>query len=127
MEDEKFLSQFKSCEITKFIPFSPLEPIYKDIFLYVRSEDLDDKNNWTKLNEFYEEIRDGTDDWVGKIKLIDSFYNKKISSQSYCFRLIYSPKDYKITNPGEFNDTVNKIQTKLVIKLKKIDWINIRG
>lgn len=76
------------------------------------------KNNWKKLNEFYEEIRDGIDDWIGEIKQIDSFYNKKISSQSYCFRLTYSPKDYKITNLGEFNDIINKIQTELVIKLK---------
>ena len=127
MEDEKFLSQFESGEITKFIPFSPLEPIYKDISLYVLSKDMDEQNNWMRLNQFYEEIRDGTDDWVGEIKQIDCFYNKKISAQSYCFRLIYSPKDYKITNPGEFNDVVNKIQTELVIKLKKIDWIQIRG
>ncbi len=101
MEDEKFLSQFESGKITKFIPFSPLESIHKDISLYVLSKDMD--------------------------KQIDSFYNKKISSQSYCFRLIYSPKNYKITNPGEFNDIINKIQTELIVKLKKIDWLQIRG
>lgn len=126
MEDDKFLSQFKSGKISKFIPFSPLEPIYKDISLFVNSDDLV-SNNWIKLNEFYEVIRDLTNDWVGDIKQIDSFYNKKISSQSYCFRLTYSPKDYKITNPGEFNDIVNSIQSNLVIELKKLDWIKIRG
>lgn len=127
MEDKKFLSQFESGQITKFIPFSPLEPIYKDISLYVRSQDLDKENNWIKLNQFYEEIRDGTNDWVQEIKQIDSFYNKKNSSQSYCFRLKYSPKDYTITNPAEFNNTINEIQNNLVLKLKTIDWIQIRG
>lgn len=127
MDDIKFLEQFKSGEITKFIPFSPLEPIYKDISLYVKSDDLDSKNMWIRLNQFYEEIRGLSDDWIGEIKQIDSFYNKKKLSQSYCFRLIYSPKDYKITNPAEFNNLVNNIQTDLVNKLKLLDWIEIRG
>lgn len=90
MEDEKFLSQFKSDEITKFIPFSPLEPVCKDISFYVELDDIDQNNNWTRLNQFYEEIRDLTSDWVGEITLIDNFFNKKISSQSYCYRLVYS-------------------------------------
>ena len=64
---------------------------------------------------------------VGEIKQIDSFYNKKTQTQSYCFRLIYSPKDYKITNPAEFNNIVNSIQTQVVTQLKLLDWIKIRG
>lgn len=126
MEDEKFLSQFNSGKISKFIQFSPLDPIYKDISLYVNSEDLD-SGIWTRLNQFYEVIRDLANDWIGEIKQIDSFYNKKISTQSYCFRLTYSPKDYKITNPSKFNEIVNSIQTNLVSELKKLDWIKIRG
>ncbi len=127
MEDDNFLNQFKSGQITKFIPFSPLEPIVKDISLFVLDKDLDSNNNWEKLNQFYEKIRDLTDDWVGEIKQIDSFYNKKTQTQSYCFRLIYSPKDYKITNPAEFNNIVNSIQTQVVTQLKLLDWIKIRG
>lgn len=128
MEDSKFLEQFKSGEITKFIPFSPLEPIYKDISIFVKSEDMDmEKNSWSKLNEFYEGVRGLSDDWIGEIKQIDSFYNKKKSAQSYCFRLTYSPKDYKITNPAEFNNLVNLIQTNLVNQLRLLDWIEIRG
>lgn len=139
-DDEKFLSQFKSGEIIKFTKFSPLEPISKDISLFVKSEDIESKTdtdtnvttrNWTRLNQFYEILRELSMDWVGEIKLIDSYYNKKnpsnVFSQSYCFRLIYSPKDYKITNPGEFEKVVNKIQTDLVNELRKLDWIQIRG
>lgn len=41
--------------------------------------------------------------------------------------LVAAPKDYKINNPGEFNEIVNSIQSNLVIELKKISWIKIRG
>lgn len=128
MEDPKFLEQFKSGEITKFVKFSPLESIFKDISVFVKSKDIDlNTNTWTKTNQFYEEIRGLSDDWIGEIKLIDSFYNKKKMSQSYCFRLIYSPKNYLIINPSEFNTMVNDIQTNLVNQLRLLDWIEIRG
>lgn len=127
MEDEKFISQFKSNQISKFIPFSPLNPISKDISLYVKSYDMTSNNEWMRLNQFYEKMRELTDDWIGEIKQIDSFYNKKVQAQSYCFRLVYSPKDYKITNPSEFNEKVNNIQVNLVNELRNLDWIEIRG
>lgn len=96
MEDPKFLEQFKSGEITKFIRFSPLESIYKDISLFVKSSDMDlETNTWSRTNEFYEIIRGLADDWIGEIKQTDSFYNKKKSAQSFCFRFIYSAKDFK--------------------------------
>ncbi len=127
MEDSKFLEQFKSGEITKFIPFSPLEPISKDVSLFALNAEFDSNNNWTKINDLYEEIRSLSDDWVGEIKCVDSFYNKKRNLQSYCFRLIYSAKDYKITNPAEFNELVNSIQTNIVNQLRTLNWIEIRG
>lgn len=128
MEDTKFLEQFKSGEIKKFVRFSPLESISKDISIFVKSSDMDlNTNTWTKANEFYEEIRGLSDDWIGEIKQIDSFYNKKKIAQSYCFRLVYSAKDYKITNPSDFNKLVNDIQTNLVNQLRLLDWIEIRG
>lgn len=127
MEDPKFLEQFKSGTITKFIPFSPLDPISKDIAMFVKSEDVNANGIWTRLNQLNEEIRSCTDDLVGDIKCIDSFYHSKKNALSYCFRLIYSPKDYKITNPSEFNNLVNKVQTDLVNHLRTLNWIEIRG
>ena len=126
MNDPKFLSQFSSGNITKFIPFSQLESIYKDISMFVKLEDMIE-SKWTKENDIYQQILSLTDDWVEKISIIDSFYNKKNNKHSICLRLTYSPKDYKITNPGEFNEIVNKIQNNLVINLKNIEWIEIRG
>jgi len=108
MEDPKFLEQFKSGKITKFVRFSPLEPIYKDISLFVKSSDMDLINNiWLRTNEFYEVVRGLGDDWIEEIKQIDSFYN--------------------ITNPAEFNNLLNNIQTNLVNKLREFDWIEVRG
>ena len=127
MNDPKFLNQFSSDKITKFIPFSPLDPISKDVSMYVKSEDIDENNNWSRINQFYEIIREFSNDLVSEIKCCDSFYNKKISKQSYCFRLIYSPKDYKMNNPADLNDSVNSIQTEVINKLKTLDWITVRG
>ncbi len=126
MNDSKFLSQFSSGNITKFIPFSPLKPIYKDVSMFVKLDDVVN-NKWIKENDLYQQILSLTDDWIEKITICDFFYNEKINKYSICFRITYSPKDYKITNPGEFNEIVNKIQNDLVINLKTIDWIEIRG
>lgn len=38
-----------------------------------------------------------------------------------------SPKDYKITNPSEFNEKVNNLQLNIVNELRNLDWIEIRG
>ena len=124
MNDPKFLTQFNSNEITKFIPFSPLDPISKDISFYIEWRDTDEYEEWTRQTEFYELVREFSDDFVGEIKFIEMFINKKMS---YCFRFIYSPKDYKITNPAEFNDSVNLVQTNVINNLKTLNWITVRG
>ena len=126
MNDPKFLSQFSTGNITKFIPFSPLDSINKDVSMFVKSDDMVD-NKWIKENDIYQEILSLTNDWVEKITIIDSFYNKKLDKHSICLRITYSPKDYKITNPSEFNEIVNTIQNNLVVNLKNIEWIEIRG
>lgn len=127
MDDPKFLEQFNSGQIIKFKKFSSLEPIYKDVSMYIKSKDIDSDGNWIRINELYEEIRSQTNDLVGEIKCIDKFYNSQNQSQSYCFRLLYSPKDYTINNPSEFNNLVNIIQTNLVNHLRNIKWIEVIG
>ncbi len=90
MDDEKFLNQFKIYDPAnqsnlpniKFIPFSPLNPISKDISIFANSQDIGLDGNWTKLNSFYEKITELTCDYVGDIKCIDTFYNKKLNAQS---------------------------------------------
>lgn len=128
MRDDKFLSQFSSGQITKFIPFSPLNPITKDVSMFVNSDHMDiNSSQWIKQNDLFDEIRTRSDDWVGSIKLVDSFYNSKCCKHSLCYRLEYSPKDYKITNPAEFNQIVNSIQTQIVNHLRTLEWLEIRG
>ncbi len=125
MEDPKFLDQFKSGQITKFIPFSPLNPIFKDVSMFIKTEDVVD-NKWIKENDLLDVIRDHCNDWISSIECIDNIYLEKKQRYTRCYRATYKPKDYTITNPAEFNDVVNSIQNNIVIELKKLDWIEIR-
>lgn len=125
MEDPKFLDQFKSGEITKFIPFSPLNPIYKDVSMFIQSIDVVD-NKWMRENDLIDVIRDHCEDWICSIECIDSIYLEKKQKYTRCYRVTYKPKDYTITNPAEFNDVVNSIQNNIIRELRKLDWIEIR-
>ena len=58
-----------SNQISKFIPFSPLEPTSKDISLYVKTVDMNVNDEWTRLNQFYKKIRE-LSGMIGEIKQI---------------------------------------------------------
>lgn len=102
---------------------------YKDISLFIHDEA--DYNTfediWVKENDFYDEIRLNSDDWIADIHCIDMYYNKNNNKRSLCYRMEYKPKDYTITNPSEFNTLVNTKQNSIVAHLKTLDWIVIRG
>ena len=140
MNDEKFMTQFSSGDITKFIPFSPLKSIYKDVSLFINSEDMELSNNtnttntttttdtkWLKENDFFDIIREHCDDWIESMNCVDSIYLEKKGKWTRCYRIHYAPKNYSLTNPSEFNDIVNTIQNNIVYELKKINWMIIRG
>lgn len=121
IKDEKFLKQFKENTITKFKPFSKLNPISRDLCVYV-NENIDDKENWLKTNDFFEIIRDLTNGWICEVIHINTF--KLESVYSLCFRVSYSPKDYTINNPAKFKDIVKENHDNLLVELKKLSWIN---
>lgn len=130
MEDEKFISQFSSGEITKFIPFSPLKSIYKDVSLFVQSEDMvkqENEHKWIRENDFLDVVREHCDDWIESMTCVDSVYLEKKEKWTRCYRINYAPKNYSLTNPSEFNDVVNNIQTNIVNELRKLDYVEIRG
>lgn len=120
-EDEKFLSQYSDGKLNKFKPFSKLDPLNKDISFYVNVNEIEN-DTWIKENDFYETIRENTNDLLKEVKKIDVYYNKKINKLSITYRLIYSPNDPKYNDSGEFNKFVNEIQSQVInIVNKKFD------
>ena len=80
-EDDWFLSQFKSNEITQFIPFSKYPSCFKDISFYV-PEDYQE-------NEFFDLVREIGGDLIDQVAKIDQFLNKKSGRMSYCYWVVY--------------------------------------
>jgi phenylalanyl-tRNA synthetase alpha chain len=126
---EKFINQFSDGKIKTFKMYSNLPSQTKDISFFVPKIDLEcDVNNkqtkWLKENDFFELIRDNSDDMLEEVKLMDSFYNSKLLKYSRTYRLTYSPKDATIKNPGEFSQLCNKMQDDIrKIVMEKMDVV----
>ena len=114
--EKKFLTQFKFEDkpintYNKFVPFSKIDSIYKDVSFWLKEEDLEISNNpeftWKNANSFYELAREMFVDNIEKVELIDKFYNNKKNTYSNTFRLTFSP-NVEISNPSEFNSEINK-------------------
>ena len=116
---ERFLNQFSDGKLNKFQPYSELPNQSKDISFFVPNNELDiDQNTnqqlkWINENDFFELIRTHVGDIMQEVKLIDSFYNKKLNKYSRTYRLHYSPDDPDMKNSGDFTKHVNKIQDAL--------------
>merc|ERR1712130_343311 len=66
-QDDRFLNQFKSGEITKFKPYSKYPACYKDIAFWIP--------DGFEQNDFYELGRAVAGDPVEKVDLVDEFTN----------------------------------------------------
>lgn len=111
--DDKFLSQFKQGEITKFKPYSQLDPRFKDVSFWINSEEFipdpegSGKLVWSKANNFYELCRDVCGDFLAEVILHDEFRHPDTGRYSHCYRLKYQPVDTSMKDPGQFNMLVN--------------------
>ena len=117
--DEKFLSQFKEGEITKFIPYSSLDPVTKDISFWLNVDDVvGDKDNfqWSKLNEFYEWTRDLANDLLQEIKVYDKFFHSKKNLYSHTFKAVFMPV-HSMNDPGELTKITNKFMDDIREKI----------
>jgi phenylalanyl-tRNA synthetase alpha chain len=114
----RFISQYANGKLNKFIPYSELPSIYKDVSFYVNFTHLEldehTQKKWLYENDFFEIIRNEVGDYIEEVSLIDSYYNKKQNKYSRTYRLVYSPPDPELKNPAEFNEWVNNKQNKLV-------------
>lgn len=109
---ERFLSQFSDGQIKKFKSYSELPKQKKDISFYLPSTRIEE-SKWLDENEFFELIREYSNDLMEQVKLMDSFYNKKLDKHSRTYSLIYTPNDPSMRDPGEFTKLVNRIQSDL--------------
>lgn len=121
---EKFLNQFSEGKITKFKPYSLLNNISKDISFWVPQNNIQKNNKWLQENDFFELIRENSDDLIEKVELLNIYEKNNLYSRTY--KMVYSPKDPSITDPAEFNKIINQhqdnfrniIQNKLGIQLR---------
>lgn len=105
---ERFLSQFTCGKIVTFKPFSELPTQKRDISFYIGNQE-----EWLQENDFYEVIRNNSEDMMEEVILVDSYYNKKLDKYSRTYRLSYSSMDPNLKDSGKFFDIVNKIQDEL--------------
>jgi phenylalanyl-tRNA synthetase alpha chain len=112
VEDDKFLSQFEEGINSKFKPYSVLDEIARDISFWIPNEQLSE-DKWLNENNFYELIRDNTNDIIQKVELFDKFYHNKKKKHSRAYRITYRPVDPNLNNPAEFVNIVNNVHRKL--------------
>ncbi|ARF12507.1 phenylalanyl-tRNA synthetase [Klosneuvirus KNV1] len=124
---EKFLSQYADGKLNKFVPYSDLPSLAKDISFFIPNNkltiemDTNKQVSWSDENDFFELIREVVGDLMEEVKLSDSFYNKKSNKYSRTYKFLYSPNDPGMKDPGEFTKLVNDNQTNLRELLKKMD------
>lgn len=143
VSDPKFTSQFNRGQITKFIPYSVLDPLEKDISFWIPLNQVDykpeytDKDEdhyqgyrWLKENDMCDLIRDVANskyqDIIESVTLFDQYcpVNKEKISRAY--RIKYSVPDPQMNNGSEFNDMVNELQKQIAIEIQQKLNVEVR-
>lgn len=112
-EDQRFISQFRAGEITKFKPFSKQPVCFKDISFWIPPTFHE--------NEFYELVRQVGGGLVEDVKLIDKFVNPKTQKESHCYRLNYRSMDRTLTN-----EEIDELQVQVRQKATEILKVELR-
>ncbi len=113
----KFINQFSSGCIVKFIPYTKLPDQIKDICFIPpikKVSKLNGKYSWLDENEFFEEIRNCSEDYIKSITFLNEFFNVKTNIYSRAYRMIYSPKDPSIINSANLTILCNRIQKEII-------------
>lgn len=106
-EDERFLSQFKSGQITKFQPFSKYPAVKRDISMWVPDGFND--------NYFYDLVRDAGGNLIEEVSLGETFVHPKTGRTSKFFNLLFRSLERTLT--GEDVDVIiNSIKEQATLK-----------
>ncbi len=128
-DDPKFLEQFSEGKVVKFIPYSPLDPITRDMSFWIYEKDLQMSSErvvWNYQNDFYELCREYGEDMIERIELFDTFYHKNKQRYSQTYHIMYSPPNSQIKDPAEFVKLVNKIHGESLLYMANQLNIEIR-
>ncbi|KAL5051494.1 hypothetical protein BDW71DRAFT_193821 [Aspergillus fruticulosus] len=126
-KDERFLSQFKAGQITRFEPFSKYPACYKDVAFWLPSAAASGGSAAggavpVHENDIMEIVRGVSGSLVEDVKLIDEFTHPKTSRKSLCYRINYRSLERTLTNE-ETNNLHEAVRQKLVAKpLKKVHY-----
>lgn len=120
-KDERFLSQFKAGQITRFEPFSKYPACYKDVAFWLPSAAASGGSAAggavpVHENDIMEIVRGVGGNLVEDVKLIDEFIHPKTNRKSLCYRINYRSLERTLTNE-ETNDLHDKVRQKLVSQL----------
>ncbi len=129
---ERFLNQFVDGKLVTFQPYSELPSLTKDLSFYVPcdklviGEDGTTQVKWLDENDFFELAREYSGDMMEEVRVMDTFYNKKLNKYSRTYRFTYSPNAPDIKNGSEFLDIVNKMQDTLRAKVQSEIKVELR-
>ncbi|KAI9368451.1 putative phenylalanyl-tRNA synthetase alpha subunit [Aspergillus egyptiacus] len=117
-KDERFLSQFRAGQITRFEPFSKHPACYKDVAFWLPSTGASAAGGAVPVheNDIMEIVRGVGGDLVEDARLIDEFTHPKTSRKSMCYRINYRSLERTLTNE-ETNDLHERIRQKFVSQL----------
>jgi len=114
-EDVRFLSQFKSGQITKFQSFSKYSPTARDVSLWLKDADTMHENDFCAI------VREIAGDLAELVTLLSTFEHPTTKRLSKHYRIIYCSPDRNVTN-----DEINAIQTQVRDALAKIPSVELR-
>jgi phenylalanyl-tRNA synthetase alpha chain len=107
-EDRRFLDQFASGKVERFVPYSTFPPCYKDMTFWIPEA--------FNENDLSEIVRELAGDIVESLELIDSFTHPKTKRDSRCYRINYRHMDRSLTNQ-EINELQEQVRALVVQKL----------
>lgn len=109
-EDERFLSQFKPGQVTKFQSYSKHPTCYKDIALWARPG--------YDVKDLMEIVRRVAGDLVENVKEIDTF--EKNGRKSFCYRILYRSMERSLANEevDRLQEEIRNETAKLPVELR---------
>jgi phenylalanyl-tRNA synthetase alpha chain len=92
--DEKFLSQWHTSDTVQYVSYSTLDPLLRDLSFWVPEKGYEE-------NDFFDLVREVTNDQVSEIERFDMFRHKN-GRTSYSYHLTFFPNDDQLKLNSEF-------------------------